>query len=361
MKEKKYIILGLTPQGLALLRELGRVGADVTAFCQSKHNVGYSSRYGKKIFFRNVEELKEGIGEIVADSIRKPICYITSGEILALVLREYKELYELCEVSSAPYSVIEMLAHKDRMYAYACSHGLTTAKYITLDKYQNGMLSFPLFLKRNYEIPLFFKAAMIENMDQLEYYISRIPKESLKDVIAQEFINIPSSNLLNLSCQGYYVEGECCGLYLANQKRRLKKGLTSYIEEVTDFNIAQPIERLVRQFMLSLRYSGFAEFEFMYDVQNQRLYFIEVNTRVCGSQSGLHYKFSNLVDVLLFPQKKTQLIVKCDCLKWMNIVRDIRARFESNDFYNLTDLFHAHYDILRWDDIKPFLFQFIRI
>lgn len=113
--------------------------------------------------------------------------------------------------------------------------------------------------------------------------------------------------------------------------------------------------------MLSLRYSGFAEFEFMYDVQNQRLYFIEVNTRVCGSQSGLHYKFSNLVDVLLFPQKKTQLIVKCDCLKWMNIVRDIRARFESNDFYNLTDLFHAHYDILRWDDIKPFLFQFIRI
>lgn len=44
----------------------------------------------------------------------------------------------------------------------------------------------------------------------------------------------------------------CCGLYLANQKRRLK-GLTSYIEEVTNFNIAQPIERLVRQFMLSLR------------------------------------------------------------------------------------------------------------
>lgn len=361
MQTMSYIILGLTPQGLALLRELGRVGVDVTAFCQSKHNVGYTSKYGKKILFRNVEELKEGIGEIVANSIRKPICYITSGEILALILREYKELYELCEVSSAPYPVIEMLAHKDKMYTYACRHGLITAKYVTLDKYQNGMLSFPLFLKRNYEIPLFFKAVMIENENQLEYYISRIPKDSLKDVIVQEFINIPSSNLLNLSCQGYYVEGECCGFYLTNQKRRLRKGLTSYIEEITDLNIVQPIERLVCQFMSGLRYSGFAEFEFMFDVQNQKLYFIEVNTRVCGLQSSLHHKFSNLVDVLLSPQKKTQLIIKCNCLKWMNIVRDIRARFESNNFSDLTDFFHAHYDIFRWDDIKPFIFQFIRI
>ena len=33
MNNQKYIILGLTPQGLALLRVLAKAGADVTAFC----------------------------------------------------------------------------------------------------------------------------------------------------------------------------------------------------------------------------------------------------------------------------------------------------------------------------------------
>ena len=94
MNNQKYIILGLTPQGLALLRELGKAGADVTAFCSSKRNVGYHSRYGEKICYHNMAELKQYITQIVADHKAKPICYITSGEILASILREYKELYD---------------------------------------------------------------------------------------------------------------------------------------------------------------------------------------------------------------------------------------------------------------------------
>ena len=360
MDKRIYIILGLGPQGLALLRELGKNDVEVIAFCTSQHNVGYHSRYGRRIVYHTVNELKIGIQKILDVTKQKPICYITSGEILASILTEFKEIYDLCEVFSAPYEVVEKLAHKDLMYEIAVRNGMKVARYATLDKYQKGMLQYPLFLKRNYEIPLFFKAVKIENEEILNSYIERIPTEHFSNVIVQEFIDIPSNRLINLSCQGFFVDGESNGMYLANQKRRLKKGLTSYIEEITDKRITDSIYGIVKSFMSELKYSGFAEFEFMLDVQSDILYFIEVNTRTCGSQSGLHYKYSNISDVLLYPRNKTQLIVKTDCLKWMNIVRDVRARLESKDFHNLMDIFHTHYDILQWDDFKPFIFQFIR-
>lgn len=360
MTNRKFIVLGLHSQGLAILKELGKAGADVTACCKSKKEIGYHSKYGKRILYNTIEELKSGIASLLKASEEKPVCYITSGETLAMVLSNYKELYDICEVSSGPLPVIEMLAHKDKMYAYAAQRQMPIANYVTLDKYEDGQLTFPAFLKRNYEIPLFFKAVKINNKEELDSYISRIPPEHLCDVILQEFISIPQDELLYLSCQGFYVEGECCGVYLGRQKRRLKKGITSYMEEVTDSQIVEMVTTQSNAFMRDLRYNGFAEFEFMLNSSTEELYFIEVNTRVCGTQSGFHFKFSNLHELLINPREKRVLLPRTPRLRWMNIVRDIRARVESRDFRNLTDFFHSNYDIFDIHDIKPFIFQFLK-
>lgn len=359
MLDNKYLILGLTAQGLALLRELGRAGADVTAFCTSRKNVGYHSRYGKKICYRTIAELRNHISNIVQQTNRKPICFITSGEILASVLREYKELYKECTVLSSPYSVINQLAHKDKMYEYAIEKGFNVAKYVTLDKYKNGCLNFPLFLKRNYEIPLFFKAVRINTSQELSWYMNRIPVENFEDVIAQEYIDIPNDHKINITCQGFFVKGECAGVFIANQKRRLQKGLTSYIEELPENGLSTLIRNLSEDFMLELKYSGFAEFEFMYDSLSEQLYFVEVNTRTCGSQSALHYKFENMLDVITHSDTLIKLKPKVKQLYWMNIQRDIRARLENKDFSSLCDIFKSKYDILNRRDIQPFFRQFI--
>jgi predicted ATP-grasp superfamily ATP-dependent carboligase len=359
MSDNTYIILGLTPQGLALLRGLGKAGADVTAFCTSKKNVGYHSRYGKRICFHAIAELRTHINNIVVKSPQKPICFITSGEILASVLREYKELYNECKVFSGPYPVIELLAHKDKMYEYAVNKGFNVAKFATLDKYIDGCLKFPLFLKRNYEIPLFFKAVKINTPEEFSYYINKIPAESLQDVIAQEYIDIPNKQLLNITCQGFFVNGVCAGTFIANQKRRLRKGITSYIEELPENKLSALIRKQSEKFMLELKYCGFAEFEFMYDSLSEQLYFIEINTRTCGIQSALHHKFNNLSEVITHPDTLIKLHSKTEKLHWMNIQRDIRARMESRDFSHLCDIFKSRYDILDWKDLKPFFRQFI--
>lgn len=357
VNSRKYIILGLTPQGLSLLRILGRAHADVSAFCTSKKNVGYHSKYGRKVLYTNISELKKGVAEIVNSSKEKPICYITSGEILASVLREYKEIYDECIVFSGPYSTIEMLAHKDRMYAYAASHNFKIARFSTLDKEEYKKLKFPLFLKRNYEIPLFFKAVKIKTADELSSYYKRIPKEFLKDVIVQEFIDISEENLINISCQGFWVKGNCKGTFISNQIRRLKKGITSYLEEIEDSVLCSLVVKLVSNFMLSLNYSGFAEFEFMYDCQTKELWFIEVNTRTCGLQSSLNYKFLNLTDVILSPYNDVVLKRASKSICWMNLLRDIRARLESRNFKNIFDISKSKFDILDLKDPIPFFRQ----
>lgn len=358
MNTKKYIILGLTPQGLAILREIGKAGADVTAFYNSKKNVGCHSKYGKKIFYDSIAELREYINEILSECDSRPICYITSGEILASVLREYTDLYNQCDVYSGPYPIVEMLAHKDRMYEYAEKKGFNVAKYRTLDKYSEGCLKYPIFLKRNYEIPLFFKAVKINTPEDLQSYKERIPEENLKDVIAQEFIDIPKKNLINISCQGFWTDGRCNGLFIANQKRKLSKGLTACVEEILDTLICTQMKDLTDNFMRDIEYNGFAEFEFMYDSKNNLLWFVEVNTRTCGEQSALHHKFSNISEVILHPDKFTELKPKTKCLHWMNIQRDIRARIESGDFQHPFDIFRSKFDILNWNDPKPFFRQF---
>lgn len=356
---QKVIVLGLTAQGLSLLRILSRSGVDVFAFCASTKNVGYSSKYGVKRVFSSVEELKRLVNDVVIQSQEKLLCYITSGEILALILREYPELYDICNVISSPYETLVRIAHKDIMYDIAISKGLNVASYTTLDKYKNGMLRFPCIIKRNYEIPLFFKTAIVANQDELVYYMSRIKDNQKKDILIQEYINIDVDSLIEISAQFFFSNSSSKGDLITWQKRRLKKGITSFLVEINDPNLKENIKSLCSSFMADLNYTGFAEFEFMYDSKEKKLFFIEINTRTCGLQSSMNYKFSNLSDVLLNPYDAPSLLVKNNNVVWMNIQRDIRARFEKHDFRNLEDLFKSHFDILDIHDIKPFIRQFI--
>ena len=326
---KPIIVIGLTPQGLSVLRVLSQAGKEVIALYQSKRNIGVKSKYGTKIQFNDSNELRDKINEITSKHQEKLLCYITSGEMLAMILREYKELYEVCDVIAGPFETIEKLAHKDIMYQIAIEKGFKVAKHFTLDNFREGDLAYPIFMKRNYEIPLFFKAAKIEEKKEYDGYMSRIKEKEKKDILVQEFINIPSKNLMEITAQAFFTCGKMQGVFIANQERRLKKGLTSYIEEITDKDIHSHISTLANNFMHDLNYTGFAEFEFMYNKENKELYFVEVNTRTCGLQSSLNHKWSNLADVLVNPHNAPVLVARSNKpLRWMNITRDIRVRLQ---------------------------------
>lgn len=357
MSSNIYIVIGGTPQGLAITRILGRANVQLFVLCQSTKNAAYHSKYGQKILFTNADDLKAIVHEIIGFCDTKPICYISSGEALAMILREFSEIYDLCQVISQPYSLIQQWAHKDLMYRRASECGFQVAKHVTLDNYHPGDLSFPLVLKRNYEIPLFFKVAFVNSEDELSSYRQKIPQHDQKDVLVQERIVI--GNLLEISCQGYFVKGVPHGFLITNQLRRAKKGLTSYIEEVDDKQLTSKIRSLATTFMAGTDYTGFAEFEFMYDRENGNTFFIEVNTRTCGLQSSMTHKFSNISDIVLSPLEGKDLNPLTGLLRWMNIGRDMKVRLQNKDFKRISDIFHSKFDILDIHDIMPFIRQFI--
>lgn len=359
MLSKTYIVIGGTPQGLAIVRVLGRANVALHVLCQSKKNVAYHTRFGIKHLFSNPSDLKNIVAEIVATSEVKPICYIASGEALALILRTFVEIYDMCEVFSQPLSLIQKWAHKDLMYRHAAECGFQVANHVTLDKYTPGDLAFPIVLKRNYEIPLFFKVAYVADEHELAEYVEKIPPQCRQDILVQERIQIDTANLLEISCQGYFAQGQAHGFLIANQLRRASKGLTSYIEEIDDCDVKSMVEKLAAGFMAGTGYTGFAEFEFMYDKSSGINYFIEVNTRTCGLQSSMSSKFENITDVVLNPDQGIDLIARPGLLRWMNIGRDMKVRLQKKDFKRLGDVFHSSYDILDFNDLNPFIRQFI--
>lgn len=356
---KTFIIIGLTPQGLSMLRLLARAGFKVIAFTNAKKAVGYHSRYGEKHVFSTVEELKNLINQIVQNQEEKINCIITSGELLSLILANFPELYEMCTVQSGPYPLIKMLSDKTLMYNYAETKGLKCAKHTLLNQYKTGDLKFPIILKRNIEVPLFFKTKKIFSEEELNSFMTRIESNKHQHILIQEFITIKKPK--DISIQAYLYHGTIKACFVCYQERRLSIGITSYLKEMEDDSMVKMITEKTKTFFEGTKYTGFCEIEFMYDPDYQKLYFIEVNTRTCGLHSVLGKKFHNLPELYLNIDNPPALVSSSRPISWINIARDIKARIQNKDFKNLSQFFTSEYDILDLRDWKPFLFQFIRL
>ncbi len=353
------ILIGLTPQGLSMLRVLSRAGANVVAFCSSKRNVGYSSKYGKKYLFKNTDDLKLQIREFIHQYHEKLLCYITSGEALAMILQEYPELYLECNVISGPYEVVERFAHKDLMYQHAIGCGFNVVPYVTLDKLDESKWKYPFFVKRNYEIPLPFKTSIINSDYDLSNLRTSVPVDNWPYIMIQELIPVAKTNRMEFSVQCYFSHGVLNGSLVGHQKRKTNTGLTSRLVEITDPEIVRDAVELCKKFMKDTSYTGFAEFEFLRDTVTCTNYFLEVNTRPCGTHSSLVSKFSNLVEVLLNPYGGAKLKITDNHVNWRNIARDIRVVLGCGISGQPDFSVFCSFDVFDIRDMKPFITQFI--
>lgn len=354
----KFIIIGLTPQGLALLRLLSRAGHQVFAFSNTKKAVGLYSKYGEKLFFSDIEDLKVKIASIVRKSGDPVKCIIASGELLALILEEYPELYAVCDVESGPFDLVKMLSHKSLMYDFATTRGLKTAKFSLLSNFYNGCLEFPVILKRNYEISTPFKIKIIESEAEFIAFKEMLPAALSRHILVQELI--AADPVLNLSCQVYLRNGKIQFDLCCIQERRISSGITSFLVEVESAEIRSTLVEAASRLFADTKYNGFAELEFLYSTTEKNLYFIEVNTRPCGLQSSLHHKFKGIESIYNDNYTPSSVKRNPERLIWINILRDIRSRVESKYLGKPWQFFLAKKDIFDWRDPVPFFMQLIR-
>ena len=101
------VLLGLSPQGLSVLRMLSRRQWRIHVFSDTAHCAGYYSKYGEKHLFADIHDLKQQLQKIAAAwSLQHPDqkmrCIIANGVILASILRDYPEIYQDFLVEPSP-------------------------------------------------------------------------------------------------------------------------------------------------------------------------------------------------------------------------------------------------------------------
>jgi len=367
------IIIGLTPQGLFLLREFGNMGLPIYALAK-KEEAGIYSKYGnifimdsKKDFVSNIEKF---ITSIDAHG-NKPRCYIAGGVFLKLIIEKYPELFRRMNIKPSPLKALNILTKKTSTYRLANSFGIRTPNTRSLmelleNKNLLNDMNLPLIAKWN-EIPVdIFRPKKIwlirEKKDLIE--IGKCTNEDhKKSLIVQEFIG--KSFESSISYGGYYVNGKEKAGIIVKQIRQYPSGISSYVKEYAG-KFSNQARNQATQIIQKLNFSGFCEFEYRICDKTDKLYLIETNPRPWGWIKILKLKYPQFEELLKYPDDPSPLTSVNNNCKWFNIQRDFRGIFNTfSKNKNIIDLLNAInsyrsqkiFDLLDFNDFHPFLSQ----
>ena len=360
--KEKVAIVGLNYQGLCVARLLGQAGYDVYAFCLP-HEMAWgefrSSRYlrGKVKPYNNVEELNNMLDSLAKQIGGKLRVFITSSNCLADLVSDGRELWKKYQVNSGPLDAVDLFSNKALMYKKCSDLGIRVKKFCLLEEYKSGMLQFPLILKRNVEKGLMeYKCCKIEDESHLHEIAKGIPEESQKYILLQECIG---DKFCDIDFRGYVHNGKIIGFAVMNEVRCYPAGVSSYIQEISDKRIVDPIYDEVERLLDGSGYTGFFDIDMKCNLSTGEAYILDFNPRSPASLSSWVFKYrrKDLIELFKNIDNPKRLIPLNTSIKWCNFSRDFRARKKNCEKYRLRDIINLKFDV--WDnhDPLPFLLQ----
>ena len=354
------MILGLSPQGLFLLREYSKAGKKVVAV-GLQGSVGSYSTYGRIITISDLMEVEEIFSKYINDKTR---VHITSDPFLNYLIDKDHKIYKTNQCfpnykSAVVFSdkiLTENLA-KNLDISSPKSYRLSE---INIDRYD----IYPSIIKWNRRYPgEEFKTILVKNSKDLKKVKGKINSD--EHLIIQKYI--PGEPDADLSYGGYLINGKEILSIIVEQKKQYPypNGLASFVRQYHgDFE--EPIRIIARKILSGINYSGFVEVECRIDKAERKVYLIEVNPRACGWIKILKRKYINFnVAVEGVPP-----IYHHGEICWVNLVRDIRAiidllRKNPNEF-KFRDILKDYFkfpimDIFELNDLSPFICQLRKI
>lgn len=359
-EQPDIMVLGLTPQGLFLLREFSKVGKKVLGV-GLKGNVGLHSRYGQKVCLTNLKELGYLFSKYLSE---KTQIHITSDPFINYLVDNQHEIFDRTECfpnfeSALTFGDKILTEHLARTLNISCprSYRLNEVDESWYDVY-------PSIVKwsRRYGGEA-FKAMLIKSAADLGLAKRKItPDEHL---IIQKYI--PGEPETDISYGAYYLNGVERAHIVIKQKRQYPypNGLASYVEEYSG-EFAGEIRSIAREILTSTNYSGFVEVECRISNSEQKLYLIEVNPRACGWIKILKRKYADLFTAAHVRRTNDNNFAAT----WVNIVRDLRASADmlkkNHRKVDLRELLSDYLknpimDIFELSDLMPFVCQFKKL
>lgn len=357
--QRCIVVLGMEEQGLALVRCMHKTHKHVHFFVDQRRpkHAWEATRCGVRHSFSNLDELEQELQDLQTRFPDKLCLFISSANLLTDIRLNRPSLYESYQVSSSPLHWIDTLTTKHLMYEYISRCGAKTTPYCLLKDYHEGMLRFPLILKRDIEFVLSFKTKRVNTQEEMGAFVKGMP-DNPEYIIVQEMV---SPEARDLSLHAYVHKGAILGSVAFEEVRHYPTGISSYMEEMPA-DVSQSLHSEAEKLLGRTDYCGFAQIDFKY-LPDGTAIIMDINTRTPGSHSAFHCKFSNWKNFYAgLPDNPVKLIPRKKRVRWINFVRDfVGTKAKGKMSQTFKDMFGAHWDVFDWNDPRPFFKTFFLI
>jgi len=252
----------------------------------------------------------------------------TNDELIRLMAENSTYLKEWYEFNIPTLSIVNDFLNKDSFYD-TYSHVLDIPKtyiYSCIEKKLEIDFLFPVVLKPGHGVNYFKnkfegqnKVYKIETEEKLLEIIKVIEESGYKDtLIIQEFIPGDDSCLhdciVYLNADGKMQLATFAQIGLQEHTKTGVGNCTLLVSGYSQYGIPEELIYKIKDFMESIHYTGFAEFDFKYDQRDKKFKLFEINPRQARCSYYLtasgHNLIKYLVDDLYLNKKKKFKIEK---------------------------------------------------
>ncbi len=275
-KSKPLIIFGLGPPGVYVYKK-------VYNYYDHVYALGRKGEPGFYVLKRNLYQWMpafnpvQWVEKIETEHQCKPYILICSGFMLSLLLEKHPEILEKYPHSSPDIGLLKLLNNKDSTYQLLNKSGVASLPCFKSQDIDNIPFDhFPIIAKWNTtEVTKTDKLgkAVVVNYEQ-RHKLNISPNRVLQPFVAKA---------KQFSFAGFFEGGKAKIFVIVEQKRMYPKGASNYVNTMQlNHPLYEKIKSLGYKIINDLEYSGFGEFEFIYDEERRKLYLLEVNPRTWG-------------------------------------------------------------------------------
>jgi predicted ATP-grasp superfamily ATP-dependent carboligase len=370
-------VLGMTCNGLSVVRSLGRRGIRVVAVESYRDRVSLNSRYCEVVFapsniIDNEEPWLDFLINLASKEKIKPVLFPTEDAYVLFLAKHRDLLSRYYEFNVAPDEIVDASVSKLGTYQLAVQCGIPTPwTYVikTLGDYEAiaEKVTFPCALKPSYahvwlKNYTHEKLLVIEQPTELEDRLKDLAELGI-EVVLQELIPGGDGQMYVFPV---YVsrEGEVKGY--ANLKK-IRQQPVDFGVGAFDISVTEPrLPEVALKLIKKSGFTGLASTEYKLDPRDGIFKLIDINPRTCmigelAIASGVdipYLYYCDMVGKKIQPVEQSKVGVKWWCFEW-----DLLSFFEYRrrgelDFSDWLSSLRGEkvYAYYAKDDPKPFLF-----
>jgi D-aspartate ligase len=280
------VVLGLTVNGLGVLRSLGALGVRCVGLYKDKRDIGRRSRFLRDGLFlepsASDSEIEAALRRLTAAVATKPVLIPTEDRYAQFVAWNQEQLCERYTVRCPRRELFDAFLDKAKTIELCQRHGLTIPVSYSLGSEREleqamARLEFPAIVKPRLTFDPGFpgKNFVARSARSLVSFFESHPY-LLGRTVVQEIIRSGDGHILVVATYSGQ-DGRVIGLYTG---RKLRQFLPDY--GVTCFGVSEwhaELASTARAFLDGIGYRGFAALEFARDRLTGRTYFLELNAR----------------------------------------------------------------------------------